>query len=79
MLLTIALACAWFRLSPAEAIVGATLNAAYTLKRGHDRGSLDIGKRGDLTLISCNHPDEIALRVGAPLLSHVVVQGQLIL
>lgn len=78
MLLTIALACAWFRLTPAEAIVGATLNAAYTLKRGHDRGSLDVGKRGDLTLVACTHPDELALRIGAPVLSHVVIQGRII-
>ncbi len=78
MPLTIALACTWFRLTPAEAIVGATLNAAYALRRGGDRGSLDMGKRGDLTILDCSHPDEIALRIGAPLVRYVVAEGAVV-
>jgi imidazolonepropionase len=76
--LTIALACTWFRLTPAEAIVGATLNAAYALRRGGDRGSLDVGKRGDLAILDCSHPDEIALAMGAPLVRCVIAQGQVV-
>jgi imidazolonepropionase len=72
------MACSWFRLTPAEALVGATLNAAYALKRGHDRGSLDLGKRGDATLLACAHPDEIGVRIGAPLVEAVVSQGRII-
>jgi len=71
-------ACSWLRLTPAEAIVGATLNAAYVLKRNHDRGSLDIGKRGDLTILDCVHPNEIGVSIGAPLVRQVVSQGQVI-
>jgi len=74
--LTIAMACSWFGLTPAEAIVGATLNAAYALGRGNDRGSLDIGKRGDLTILRCSHPNEIATRIGAPLVRQVVCGGK---
>jgi imidazolonepropionase len=76
--LTIALACSWFRLTPAEAIVAATLNAAYALGRGRDRGSLDAGKRGDLTILDCRHPNEIGLRIGAPIVRQVVSQGDVI-
>jgi imidazolonepropionase len=78
LILTIALACSWFRLTPAEAIVAATLNAAYALGRGADRGSLDVGKRGDLTVLDCRHPNEIGLRIGAPIVRQVVSQGEVI-
>ena len=78
LVLTIALACSWFRLTPAEAIVGATLNAAYALGRGADRGSLDVGKRGDLTVLAVRHPNEIGLRIGAPVVRQVVSQGEVI-
>jgi imidazolonepropionase len=77
ILLAIAMACSWFRLTPAEAIVGATLNAAYVLGRGADRGSLDPGKRGDLTILSCAHPDEIGLRIGAPIVNRVISRGDI--
>ncbi|MFK5953595.1 MAG: imidazolonepropionase [Desulfobacterium sp.] len=76
--LTIAMACSWFGFTPAEAIVGATLNAAYVLGRGNDRGSLDVGKRGDLTIFDCHHPNEIATRIGVPLVEQVVSCGRVI-
>ena len=78
LLLTISMACSWFRMTPAEAIVAATLNAAYALDRGADRGSLDIGKRGDLTVLSCNHPNEVGVRIGAPLVHQVISEGEVI-
>lgn len=78
LVLAMSLACCWFRLTPAEAIVGATLNAAYVLKRNHDRGSLDIGKRGDLAVLGCAHPYEIGVSIGAPLVRYVISQGQVI-
>jgi imidazolonepropionase len=78
LLLSIALASSWFHLTPGEAIVGATLNAAYVLQRGHDRGSLDAGKRGDLTILACAHPNEIGVRIGAPLVRYVVSRGRVV-
>ena len=45
---TVATAAPWFRMTPGEVIVGATLNAAYSLGRQASCGSLDVGKRGDL-------------------------------
>jgi imidazolonepropionase len=72
---TVGFAIPWFGMTPGEAIVGATLNAAYSLNLGHDRGSLDLGKRGDLTLLDCEHPNEAYLSVGAPLVAAVVIGG----
>jgi imidazolonepropionase len=74
---TIGIAVPWFRITPAEAIVGATLNAAYSLKLGSDRGSLDAGKRGDLTILDVPHPNDVYLAAGRPLVAGVVIGGRL--
>ncbi len=78
LLNTVATAAPWFRLTPGEVIVGATLNAAYSLGRQSTCGSLDVGKRGDLIILDCPHPDEICLAVGAPLLDQVVISGEVV-
>lgn len=72
---TISLAAPWYRLTPSEAIVGATLNAAYALQLNADRGSLNPGKRGDLTVLSVNHPDELCLAVGQSVIADVIIAG----
>jgi imidazolonepropionase len=79
LLNTVATAAPWFRMTPGEVIVGATLNAAYSLGRQSSCGSLDVGKRGDLIILDCPHPDEVCLAVGAPLLDCVVIAGQVVM
>jgi hypothetical protein len=37
-----------------------------------------VGKRGDVTLLACAHPDELGVRIGAPLVYRVVSQGRII-
>jgi imidazolonepropionase len=46
-----ALGCARYRLSPLEALVGATANAAWVLGLHHRLGSLAPGKRADLVVL----------------------------
>ena len=75
LLATMGSAAPWFRLTPGEVLVGATLNAAYSLGLQHRCGSLDIGKRGDLLVLDCPHPNEIFLGVGAGMLHEVVIRG----
>jgi imidazolonepropionase len=75
---TIALAAPWFRITPAETIVAATLNAAYALRCNSDRGSIDVGKRGDLTLLSVDHPNELCLAGGQDVISDVIIAGELV-
>ena len=76
LLQTMGLAAPWFRLTPAEAVVGATLNAAYSLGLQDRCGSLDAGKRGDLIVLDCPHPNEMFLAPGAPLLADIVIEGR---
>jgi imidazolonepropionase len=73
---TMGLAAPWYRLTPAEVVVAATLNAAYALGAGADRGSIDVGKRGDLTILSVQHPEEMFLAVGQSVVSDVVIGGR---
>ena len=75
---TIALGAPWFRITPGEALVGATLNAAYALRAADDRGSIDPGKRGDLTILSVDHPEELCLAAGQDVVSEVVIGGEVV-
>jgi imidazolonepropionase len=75
---TLGLAAPWFRLTPAEVIVAGTLNAAYALRLAGDRGSIDPGKRGDLTVLSAGHPNELALTVGQQVVSDVIIGGEVV-
>jgi imidazolonepropionase len=72
---TLGIGAPWFRLTPSEAIVAGTLNAAYALQLAGDRGSIDPGKRGDLTVLSVQHPNELCLAVGQEVISDVIIGG----
>lgn len=75
---TIALASPWFGITPGAAIIGATLNAAYSLGLGHDRGSIATDRRGDLTILDCIHPNELCLALGDVSVSAVVIEGEVV-
>ena len=78
LLATMTTAAPWFRLTPAEVVVGTTLNAAYSLGLGSECGSLDVGKWGDLIVLDCPHPHELFLAPSAPLLETVVIGGNVV-
>ena len=78
LLATMTTAAPWFRLTPAEVVVGTTLNAAYSLGLGSECGSLDVGKWGDLIVLDCPHPHELFLAPSAPLLEQVVIGGNVV-
>lgn len=56
---TLSLACHHLRMSAAEAIAAATINAAYALDCGSRTGSLEAGKDGDLVLLDASDYREI--------------------
>ncbi|HEV2493006.1 MAG TPA: imidazolonepropionase [Terriglobia bacterium] len=47
----LALACSAMRMTPAEAVAAATINAAYSLRRANRLGSLEAGKQADLAVM----------------------------
>lgn len=73
--LAMSLACTHFKLTPAEALRGATLNAARALGLG-DRGCLRIGMRADLALWDLNHPAELSYWLGGNPLRSMIIGGQ---
>ena len=69
------LACTLFRLTPAEALAGATRHAARALGLS-DRGHLAVGLRADLALWNADHPAELAARLGPSSLATRFVAGR---
>ena len=75
------LGCLKMGMTPAEVLTAATINAAHAINRGSEIGSLEVGKKGDVTIFNVenymklqysygvNHTD-IVVKNG-----HVVVKG----
>ncbi len=75
---TVGLAAAWFELPPGACIVGATLNAAYSLQRAGDVGSLDPGKLADILVLDCEHPFQFVWELGHTPVRRVYKRGRLV-
>jgi imidazolonepropionase len=71
----LSLACTQMRMTPAEAITAGTLNAAYSLGRGAQIGSLEPGKRADFVLYDCADYREIPYHYGVNLVKAVWTRG----
>jgi imidazolonepropionase len=79
--LAMSLACTHFRLTPEEALRGATVNAAKALGL-KDRGQLRVGMRADFAAWKINRPAELAYWLGGDPLAasysgghHLALQG----
>ena len=77
MPLVLSLASTHMRLTPAEAISAATINAAYSLGRGGEIGSLETGKRADFCLHDCADYRELGYFFGIEHAHAVYVGGRL--
>lgn len=64
MQMVVSLACSEMRMSPAEAISAATINAAYALGCGADCGSLEPGKRADVIILNVADYRDLSDRFG---------------
>src|SRR5207237_1108095 len=63
-------------LTPHEAIVAATINAAHALGRGGRVGALVAGRRADILVLDTDDERELAYRMGAPLIAEVYASGR---
>lgn len=59
MPMVLSLASTHMKLTPAEALTAATINAAYSLRRGHEIGSLEPGKLADFAIHDCDDYREL--------------------
>ena len=64
MPMILSLACSQLRMSPAEAIAAATINAAYALLRDRKIGSLESGKQADIAIFDVDDYREIPYYFG---------------
>jgi imidazolonepropionase len=76
MLLVLTLASAQMKMSPAEAVAAATINAAYSLGLGGEVGSLEAGKRADFVIHDCEDYRELGYFAGVGHPVAVYVEGR---
>jgi len=76
MPMILSLACTQMKMSPAEAITAATINAAYSLNRADKIGSLEQGKLANFSIFDCEDHRELAYWFGMPQTHSVYVEGE---
>lgn len=64
MTMVLSLACTQMKMTPAEAVTAATINAAYSLNRGDQIGSLQPGKIADFVIHDAEDYRELAYFFG---------------
>lgn len=72
----LALACRSLRLTPAQAIAAATINATAALGREESIGSLEPGKQADLLILNVDDYRHLGYRFGTNLVHSVVKKGK---
>jgi imidazolonepropionase len=72
----LSLACLQMRLSPAEALSAATINAAWSLDLGSHAGSLELGKQADFAIHEFADYRELAYFIAAPNRPRVFIAGE---
>jgi imidazolonepropionase len=77
-LMALNLACTLFRLTPEEALAGATREGARALGLLDEAGTLEAGKAADLAIWDVTSPAELSYWLGAPLLRERVFAGRVV-
>jgi len=76
--LVLALACHFMKLTPAEVITAATINAAHAIGTAGEVGSLEIGKKADVIVLDVPNHKFLGHRFGVNLVDKVVKSGRLV-
>jgi len=76
MAMVLSLAATQMKMTPAEGVAAATINAAYSLNRGDRIGSLEAGKHANFAIFDCEDYRELAYWFGFPQTHSVYVQGE---
>ena len=76
MPMMLSLASTQMKVTPAEGVSAATINAAYSLGRGDKIGSLEAGKRANFSIFDCEDYRELAYYFGLPQTHSVYVRGE---
>jgi imidazolonepropionase len=76
MQMILSLASTHLKMTPAEALTAATINAAYSLGRGEAVGSLEAGKKADFVIHDCADYRELAYFFGLEHARETYVAGR---
>jgi imidazolonepropionase len=76
--LVIAFACHFMKLTPAEAITAATINAAHAVCRANEIGSLEVDKKADIIVLDVPNHKFLGYRFGVNLVDKVIKNGRLV-
>jgi len=76
MPITIELACRKLGMAPSEAIVAATLNAAFAVGRGAVTGSIEPGKNADVLILETSDYRDLAYETGFNPVDVAIVRGE---
>jgi imidazolonepropionase len=79
MPMVLSLAATQMKMTPAESLTAATVNAAWSLNRGDQIGSLEPGKRANFVLCDCADYREIPYYFGVSMVDSVYVSGKRLL
>jgi imidazolonepropionase len=79
MPMILSLASTQMKMTPAEAVTAATINAAHSLNRGDEIGSLEAGKRADFVIHDCRDYREIGYFFGVRHAESVYIEGNCVL
>ena len=78
MQMMISLACLKLKLTVAEAVTAATINAAYAIGRGEQVGSIETGKKADLLILNIADIAELPCQFGVNNIRTVIKAGQVV-
>jgi imidazolonepropionase len=73
----LALACRYLRLTPAQAIAAATINAAAAIQCSDRIGSIHAGKQADLLILNVPDYQQLGYRFGGNLVRTVIKRGHI--
>ncbi len=79
MLMVIVLSCYNMKMSPAEALTAATLNAACAVQRQDKIGSFEVGKQADIVIFDVPNYFFLSYQFGINLVSKVIKKGKLVI
>ncbi|MDQ0198535.1 imidazolonepropionase [Neobacillus ginsengisoli] len=72
------LGCLKMGMTPAEVITAATINAAHAINRGKEIGSLEVGKKADITIFNVPNYMKLQYSYGVNHTETVVKNGQVV-
>lgn len=78
MQMVLALATRYLKLTPAQALACATVNAAFAVGRGSEVGRLSVGALGDVVIWEVNDYRHLGYRFGTNLAHQVIKRGQVV-